>query len=365
MRVALVHDWLVTMGGAERVLEALTEMYPDAPIFTGVVDSDHLSPRLRQKHIIPSFVQRLPRAKRWYNRYLPFLLYGFEQFDLSQYDLVISSSAAVAKGVITPVDTVHVAYVHTPMRYAWDLYHDYRNREAKGITKRLMGPVFHYVRMWDRLAADRPDVLVANSHLVQRRILKHYHRQAQIVYPPVAVDRFEVKNPGSYYLVLSRLVAYKRIDLAIEAANQMGIPLVVAGDGPERGHLKHLAGNTIKFTGAVSDDVAKQLIENAKALIFPGEEDFGIVPIEVQAAGHPVIAFGRGGVLDTVIDGETGVFFHSQDVKHLIEAIRTADNMAWDAQKIRRHSEKFRPERFREAMSLVIDAALSHHDPTS
>lgn len=243
MRVALVHDWLVTMGGAERVLEALTEMYPDAPIFTGVVDFDHLSPRLRQKHIIPSFVQRLPRAKRWYNRYLPFLLYGFEQFDLSQYDLVISSSAAVAKGVITPVDTVHVAYVHTPMRYAWDLYHDYRNREAKGITKRLMGPVFHYVRMWDRLAADRPDVLVANSHLVQRRILKHYHRQAQIVYPPVAVDRFEVKNPGSYYLVLSRLVAYKRIDLAIEAANQMGIPLVVAGDGPERGHLKHLAGN--------------------------------------------------------------------------------------------------------------------------
>ncbi len=359
MRVALVHDWLVTMGGAERVLEALAGMFPEAPIYTGVADTKKLSPLLQSRQIIPTFVQKMPKAKMWYNRYLPLLMYGFEQFDFTSYDLVISSSAALAKGVITPVECVHVAYVHTPMRYAWDLYHQYLNREAKGLTKKLMGPVFHYVRMWDRLSADRPDALIANSRYVQQRIAKHYHRDAPIVYPPVSTSRFQVKtHRESYYLVLSRLVAYKRIDLAIEAANRLGIPLIVAGDGPERMRLKRFAGASVTFVGAVTDDTAKDLLENAKALIFPGQEDFGIVPIEMQATGGPVIAYGRGGVLDTVIDGQTGVFFGRQDVDQVIRAIRRADEIAWQPEIIRQNTDRFQPEVFREGFSRAIKETM-------
>ncbi len=365
MRVALVHDWLVTSGGAERVLEAFTEMFPDAPIFTGVVDLKRLSFGLQSKEIIPSFVQKLPWSKRWYNRYLPFLTYAFEQFDFSSYDLVISSSAAVAKGIITSPDTTHVAYVHTPMRYAWDMYHEYRKKEARGMTKVLMGPVFHYMRMWDRLSADRPDVLVANSHFVQRRIWKHYHRPSEVVYPPVGITRFCLnRNPGSYYLVLSRLVSYKRVDLAILAAKRMGIKLVVAGEGPESARLRQLAGPWVEFVGPVADDAATSLIENARGLIFPGEEDFGIVPVEMQAAGHPVIAYGRGGVLDTVIDGQTGVLFERQEVDAVIDAIRRAEELSWNPEAIRSHAESFSPEIFRENMTRIIDYTLNaSHSP--
>ncbi len=360
MRVALVHDWLVTSGGAERVLETLSEMFPHAPIFTGVVDRKRISLQLQSREIIPSFVQKMPRSTKWYNRYLPFLMYAFEQFDFSSYDLVISSSAAVAKGIITPPNTVHVAYVHTPMRYAWDMYHEYRNKEAHGITKMFMGPIFHYARMWDRLSADRADILVANSHFVQRRIRKYYHQDSEVVYPPVGVQRFRFnKSPGVYWLVLSRLVSYKRVDLAILAAKRLGIKLIVAGDGPEGAHLRNLAGPEVEFMGTVSDDAATALIENARGLIFPGQEDFGIVPVEMQAAGHPVIAYGRGGVLDTVIDHQTGVFFDRQEVDAVMDAIRLAEETAWNPDLIRRHAQGFAPDVFRENMTRVIDQALN------
>lgn len=360
MKVALVHDWLVTMGGAERVLEALARMYPGAPIFTGVVDRSRLSPYLQQRTIYPTFVQKLPNAVRWYNRYLPLMIYGFEQFDLSDYDLVISSSAALAKGVLTRAETVHVSYIHTPMRYAWDLYHEYRNREAKGLTRRLMGPVFHYVRMWDRLSADRADVLVANSTTVARRIWKHYRRPSTVVFPPVDIDRFHPQGqPGSYYLVLSRLVSYKRVDLAVAAANELGIKLVVAGDGPEKSRLARLAGRHVEFAGPVNDQAAASLMAGAKALIFPGEEDFGIVPVEMQAAGRPVIAYGRGGVLDTVLDGQTGVLFDRQETPSLIEAIQRAEAIAWNGEEIRRHTEQFRPAVFEERMARIVREALA------
>lgn len=359
MRVALVHDWLVTMGGAERVLEELARMYPDAPIYAGVIRPERLSPYLRSRTLVPSLVQRWPRATRWYNRYLPLLTYGVEQWDLSGYDLVISSSAAVAKGVLTRAETLHVSYVHTPMRYAWDLYPQYRSQEAKGITRRLMGPVFHYIRLWDRLSADRPDLLVANSTAVQARIRKHYRRTARVIHPPVDVDRFTVAaQPGSHYLILSRLVAYKRFDLAIEAANRLKIPLVVAGDGPERARLEKMAGPTVTFLGRVTEEARIQLIQNAVALLFPGEEDFGIVPVEMQAAGRPVIAFGRGGVLDSVEPDRTGVLFPEQTVDALIEAIQQAKRASWDAEYIRSTTERFRPERFREAMGAVIADGL-------
>ncbi|NMP22532.1 glycosyltransferase [Sulfobacillus harzensis] len=349
MRVALVHDWLVTMGGAERVLEEMARLFPEAPIYTGVVNRARLSPFLQSRTIIPTFVQSFPRAERWYNRYLPFLMYGMEQFDLSGYDLVISSSAAVAKGVVTRAETRHVSYVHTPMRYAWDLYHEYHQREARGISKKLMGPVFHYMRLWDRLSADRVDQLVANSTAVQRRIQKHYRRDSEVIFPPVDVDRFHPSNDaGRYYLVLSRLVSYKRFDLAVEACNCLKLPLVVAGDGPERRALEKLAGPTVRFAGRVEDHELADMMGQAKALLFPGEEDFGITPVEMQAAGRPVIAYGRGGVLDTVVHGETGWLFSEQTVDALVSAIQAADQMSWDAQAIRAHAENFRPEIFRE-----------------
>jgi glycosyltransferase involved in cell wall biosynthesis len=360
MRVALVHDWLVNMGGAERVLEEIAGLFPEAPIYTGVVDRSRLSPFLRQRHIIPTFVEGLPFSHRWYNRYLPFLMYGVEQFDLSGYDLVISSSSAIAKGVVTRAETWHVSYIHTPMRYAWDLYHEYRTREARGVSRQLMGPVFHYMRLWDRLSADRVDVLIANSSVVRRRIQKHYRREAEVIFPPVSVDRFRVASaPGTYYLVLSRLVSYKRFDLAVLAANRLKLPLVVAGDGPERKSLEQMAGPTVTFVGRVGDEDLNQIMGEAKALIFPGEEDFGIVPVEMQATGRPVIAFGRGGVLDTVVPGETGWLFAEQSVDAVVEAVQKADQIAWDPARIRQQAERFRPDVFREQFRRAVLAPAS------
>lgn len=355
MRVALVHDWLVTMGGAERVLEEIARLFVDAPIYTGVVDTGRLSPYLRQRTIIPSVVQSLPRATRWYNRYLPLLMYGMEQFDLSSYDLVISSSSSVAKGVLTRAETRHVSYIHSPMRYAWDLYHEYRTREARGLSRYMMGPVFHYMRIWDRVSADRVDTMLANSSAVQRRIQKHYRRDSQVIFPPVAVERFEISTkPGSYYLVWSRLVSYKRFDLAVQAANRLKVPLLVVGEGPEKVQLERLAGPSVKFLGRVSDEEIAGLIADAKALIFPGEEDFGIVPVEMQAAGRPVIAYGRGGVLDTVIPHETGWLFGEQTVDALVEAMEQADQVVWDPVRIRQNAERFRSEVFRQRFQDAV-----------
>lgn len=352
------------MGGAERVLEELAKMYPDAPIYAGVIRPEGLSTYLRQRTLIPSLVQAWPRATRWYNRYLPLLAYAVEQWDLSSYDLVISSSAAIAKGVVTPAETFHLSYVHTPMRYAWDMYHSYRQQEAKGVTRRIMGPIFHYMRIWDRLSADRVDQLVANSTAVARRIKKHYRRTSPVVPPPVDIEGFHVQHRlGEHYLVLSRLVRYKRFDLAIEACNRLRVPLVIAGDGPDRARLQALAGPTVKFLGRVDEPTRVALMEGAKALIFPGEEDFGIVPVEVQAAGRPVIAYGRGGVLDTVIAEQTGVLFDEQTVDHVVEAILRADHLSWDAQAIRRQSERFRPEYFRQAMEELITQGMRGSRP--
>ena len=362
MRVALVHDWLVTMGGAERVLEEIAKMYPDAPIYTGVVDRSRLSPYLKTRQIIPTLVQKWPKATRFYNRYLPLLMYGFEQLDLSHYDLVISSSAAVAKGVITRAETLHVSYVHTPMRYAWDLYHEYQRLEARGISRALMGPVFHYMRLWDRVSTDRVDVLIANSTTVQARIRKHYRRSSVVIHPPVAVSHYSLMEPiEDYYLVLSRLVSYKRIDLAIDACNAMKLPLWVAGDGPERARLQRRAGPTIRFLGSIAERELGPLMGQARALLFPGEEDFGIVPVEMQAAGRPVIALDRGGVKDTVIAGQTGVLFAEQTVEGLITAIEQSQAMTWDRGAIRQHAEAFNPDRFKEQFLGVISQALAEH----
>lgn len=359
MRVALVHDWLINFGGAERVLQELAAMFPEAPIYVGVADPRRFPAWLEGRRVNTSSVSRWPGAMRYYNRYLPFLAMAFEHFDFSQFDLVISSSAAVAKGVVTGANTRHLAYVHTPMRYAWDFYHQYREREARGITRRLMGPVFHYLRLWDRAVADRVDLMVANSWTVRERILKHYRRPARVIYPPVDVDRFQPEPVEDFYLVLSRLVPYKRVDLAIQAANRLGLRLVVAGSGPDLRRLRRLAGPTVQFLGRVDAETRSRLMARAQALIFPGEEDFGIVPVEMQAAGRPVLALGRGGALETVVEGVSGLFFSEPELDHLIDAIERFQRHAWDPQAIRQNALRFGPERFRAQMERAVQDCLA------
>lgn len=358
MRVALVHDWLLSLGGAERVLEAFASDYPDSTLYATLLDSGILSPTVSSLPHRVTWIRSLPFARRLYRVYLPFAAIAIEDLDLSEYDLVLSDCSAVSKGVLTRPDAVHVSYIHSPMRYVWDLYQEYRHESSK-LTRMLMSPLFSYLRMWDRLAAERPDVLIANSTAVQRRIAKHYRRESRVVHPPVDVDRFSVsEEPGEYYVLWSRLVPYKRFDLAIQACNRLRRPLVVAGDGPELRRLKAMAGPTVRFVGRQSDEAIAKLVGNARALLFPGEEDFGIVPVEAQAAGRPVIAYGRGGVLDSVIPGESGILFAEQTVEATIDAIEQGERMAWDPQRIRANAERFRPERFRQEYQAIVNQAL-------
>jgi glycosyltransferase involved in cell wall biosynthesis len=360
MRTALVHDWFLTLGGAERVLEQMAILYPEAPIYFVIMDPEVLPPTIRQHRLHETWIRRLPRARSWYKRYLPLMPWAIEDLDLSSYDLVLSDCSAMAKGVLTGANTLHVSYLHTPTRYLWDKYQEYRKEEAGPISRVAVSPFFSFLRRWDRLAADRPDVLVANSRAVKRRIRKHYRRDSVVVHPPVDVDRFQVgEGPGDYYLVLSRLVPYKRFDLAVQACTRLKRPLIVAGDGPDLPRLKKFAGPTVKFVGRVSDEEAARLMAGSRALLFPGEEDFGIIQVEVQAAGRPVVAYGRGGAEDTVVDGETGVLFHEQALDPLIAAMETVERQSWDGQRIRRHAEQFRPERFREQYEAVVSDALA------
>lgn len=366
MNVALVHDWLLTIGGAERVLEQLAFLYPDAPIYSVLVDPAVLPPSLTSHHHIQTWIRHLPLSRRLYKRYLPLMPWAIEDLDLSSYDLVLSDCSAVSKGVVTRADTVHISYIHTPMRYAWDLYHEYRHREVGRFTGAVMGPLFSYIRQWDYLAAQRPDVLVANSLAVKRRIAKHYRRDSMVIPPPVDVDRFVVaEGPGDYYLALSRLVPYKRLDIAVEACSRLKLPLVVAGDGPERGRLERMAGPTVRFVGHVTDAEVAHLLRDCRALLFPGEEDFGIVVVEAGACGRPVVAYGRGGALDTVIPEETGLLFYDQSVEALVNALQQEPKISWNREMIRQNAERFRPDNFRTAYQAVVDQALHDYHPSS
>lgn len=331
-RVALVHYWLVTMRGGERVLEALGEMFPDADIYTHAVAPENLSAKLRRHRIITTFVGRLPRATRWYQRYLPLMPLALEALDLSEYDLVICSEAGPAKGVIVRPDALQIVYCHSPMRYIWDKYHLYRERAGR-ITRLLMPLIAHYLRLWDAVSAMRVDAFVANSAFVAARLRHAYRRDANVVYPPVDVVAFaEVRTllPDQFYLWCGELVAYKRPEVAIEAFNALDLPLVVLGEGEELDRLQRRAGPNIRFLGKVSFDVLREHMGRCRALVFPGEEDFGMVPVEVQAAGRPVIALARGGALETVISGRTGLLYDDDSAEGLVAAVRAfeASNLA-------------------------------------
>ena len=357
MKVALVHYWLVGMRGGEKVLEALCELYPDADIYTHVVDPDNISDRLKQHTIHTTFISKLPRAVKWYQKYLPFMPMALEQIDLTGYDLIISSESGPAKGVITRPDALHVCYCHTPMRYVWDMYHTYL-LEMGPATRWLMRLIIHYLKMWDFTTASRVDQFVSNSSYVASRIRKFYRRDADVVCPPVAVDDFQPSaEKEDVYLMVGQLAGYKRADLAVEAFNQTGRQLVIIGEGEQYEQLKAIAKPNVKIMGRQPFSVIKDYFAKSRALIFPGIEDFGIVPLEATASGTPVIAFAEGGALETVKEGETGVFFYEQSADALNAALDQfeSDNKTWDAQVLRDWAYEFRGERFKAEFKAVVD----------
>jgi glycosyltransferase involved in cell wall biosynthesis len=341
-RIALVHDYFVQMGGAERVAEAMHDSFPSAPVYTTVALPNSLPKRLRGADIRTSPLQHLPAMDRRFRHY--FMLYPFavENFDLSAYDLIFSSSSGYAKGVHRRRNAIHVCYCHTPMRWVWR-YEDYVARERFGTGIRALLPLMLWgLRKWDLRAARQPNYYIANSRLVADRIKKIYGREAHVIPPPIDVNRFHMSNDiDDYYLVLTRLMPYKRVDLAIEACKRMNRRLVIIGDGPDRARLEKLADDRIEFLGRQPDGVVNYYASRCRALLFPGEEDFGMAPLEANAAGRPVIAYRGGGAVETVVEGKTGVFFDQPNSRVLATAIEQFESMAWSQILLRRHAEKF------------------------
>jgi glycosyltransferase involved in cell wall biosynthesis len=341
-RIAVIHDNFAQMGGAEKVAEALHRLLPEADLHSTLVVREKLSDALRQAEIRTSWMQHLPSLQRYYRHY--FLLYPFaiESLDLSSYELVVSSCFGYAKGIRKNPDAVHVCYCHTPARWVWR-YEDYSAREKfGGMKKMLLPPLLAGLKRWDLRAARRPDYFIANSQVVAQRIRDFYRRDAVVIPPPIDVTRFQPSTEQQdYYVVLSRLTAYKRIDLAIEACNRLRRNLVVIGDGSDRRRLESLAGPTVTLLGRQPDAIVESLVSRCRALLFTGEEDFGMVPLEVNAAGRPVIAYRGGGAMETVIEGETGVFFDQPTAASLAAAIQEFESCSWNQAMLRRHAEKF------------------------
>lgn len=366
MRVAIVCDWLVVYAGAERVLEQLLKIYPDADLFCLVdfLPKDQRS-FIMDKKTHTSFIQNLPCAKKNYRSYLPLMPLAIEQLDVSAYDLVISSSHAVAKGVLTGPDQVHISYVHSPIRYAWDLQHQYLQEAnlTRGMKGWIAKAILHYIRLWDYRTAHGVDHFITNSEFIARRIKKVYGREADVVYPPVDVDAYEMcEDKEDFYLTASRMVPYKKIKLIVEAFNEMpDKQLVVIGDGPEYGKIKEIAKGNIVLMGYQPFAVLREKMQKAKAFVFAAEEDFGITPVEAQACGTPVIAYGKGGALETIrgqeCEDSTGLFFYRQTTEAIIEVVRSFETLSTDIlpQICRKNAERFSTERFLTDMRSYID----------
>ena len=369
MKVAIVYDRVNKWGGAERVLLALNEIFPHAPLYTSLYNKETASWANAFPQVITSFLQKIPGAVNKHE-YFPYLMpLAFESFNFSQFDLVISVTSEAAKGIITKPGTTHICIMLTPTRYLWNMYDFYfKGQPFKAITK----PIVTYLRGWDRIAARRPDIIVAQSTEVKKRIKKYYGRESELIFSPVEVEKFKIsprtvyRSPFTehFYLYVSRLIPYKRADLAIEAFNELGIPLVIVGIGSEEKKLKKMANNNIKFVGELTDRELAGYYQNARALIFPQEEDFGLVVLEANAAGTPVIAYKAGGALDTVIDpakakltgqAVTGIYFDKQDVKSLITAIKIFEKMKFDKCDLIKNAERFSKERFTKEFKNLIE----------
>jgi glycosyltransferase involved in cell wall biosynthesis len=360
MKVALAHDYLNQYGGAERVLEQLHDLYPDAPIYTSMFDPKAMPAAYRSWDIRTSFMQRLPMVTSRHQAYLMAYPIAFESFDLGGYDVVISNSSAFCKGVVTGPNTLHISYCLTPMRWVWR-YREYVERERLGtVTRTLLPPLIHYLRVWDAGASSRVDKYVAISTAVAARIKKYYRRDAEIIFPPVDTEQFDTPTaPGDYYLTVARLVPYRRVDLLVEAFRMLGLPLKIVGDGRDRARLEARATPNIEFMGRVDDDMLRRLYAGCRGYLILAEEDFGIAPVEAQAAGRPVVAYAAGGTLDTVIDGETGVHFHEQTPEALVAAVRRLESISFDPNRIRRHAERFSAQRFRAEFTGMVERAYA------
>ncbi|MGA9364643.1 MAG: glycosyltransferase [Bacteroidota bacterium] len=366
MRVALVHDWLTGMRGGEKCLEVLCELFPSADLYTLLHIPGSVSATVEQLKISTSFIQHLPFSRAQYRKYVPLFPLAIERFWLEQYDLIISTSHCVAKGAIPRHGALHICYCHTPMRYVWEMYDTYFGKGRAGLgTRLLMAPVARYLRAWDVRSSSRVHYFIANSQNVRERIRRHYNRDAEVIYPPVDVFDFRVSScAGGYFLIVSAFAPYKRIDLAIEAFNKTGERLIIVGDGQENQRLRVLAKSNIEFVGSVPRDRLAEYYENSTALIFPGEEDFGIVPLEAMACGKPVIAFSKGGALESIVEnGEnrTGIFFGDQTVESLLDAIEKFRRTSFDPQRIREHALKFDRPVFKSKVKAFLEKKIADH----
>jgi glycosyltransferase involved in cell wall biosynthesis len=366
MKIAIVHDWLITFGGAERLLEQILRLFPDADLFSLF---DFVPPGKRDfildKPVTTSFLQKFPKANVRYRSYLPLMPLAVEQFDLSAYDLVLSNNHAVSKGVITGPDQLHICVCCSPIRYAWDLTHQYLNESglASGFKSWLARYILHKIRMWDVRTANGVDEFVAISQHIARRIQKVYRRPSTVIYPPVNVEGFTLHTQkDKFYLTASRLVPYKKVDLIVEAFSMLpDKELVVIGDGPGFEKVKQKAGPNVRLLGFQQTEVLKDYMQRARAFVFAAEEDFGIVPVEAQACGTPVIAYGKGGALETVIDNETGTFFDRQTPQALVEAVRRFEQIhsQFSPERIRRNALRFSVERFQKEFKSFVEEALA------
>lgn len=358
MKTALIHDWLPFMGGAERVLTNFLEIYPTSPIYTTICNRDRLDGPLKEADIKVSALQKGKKNIENHRKLFPFMPTAIESFDLNSYDIVLSSSSSVAKGVITNPNTMHICYCHSPMRYGWEFSHEYAGKMAGGsnFKNKILSYFLSGIRLWDNVSADRVDYFIANSENVARRIWKHYRRKSVVIHPPVRCDLFKPSETDEdYFLILSRLQEYKRIDVAIDAFNKNGLPLVIIGDGPDRDKLEKMANSNIKFLGRQPDEVIKDYYAKCRGFIFPGEEDFGITPLEAQSSGRPVVAYGKGGALETVVDNVTGVFFEDQTEESLNIAIKKFEGMTFDKTEIRKHAQKFDESIFKAKIETHIN----------
>ncbi len=356
MKKALVHDWLNQIGGAEDVLEKFVDLNPQAPIYTSLYWREKMPAHMRQWDIRTSFIDKLPLSRKNQQLYFPFYPLAFEQFDFQEYDLVISNKSGFCHGIKTGPETLHICYCLTPTRYVWR-YQQYAEQENLGsLTRALIPPFIRSLRNWDRMAADRVDHFIAISENIRQRIAKIYGRDSVIIYPPVDTSRFAPSSRiEDYYLIVGRLVPYRRIDVLIEAFNKLQRPLLIAGDGRDRARLESIAKSNVQFLGYVPDEDLPDLMARCRAFMWPGEEDFGITPIQAMAAGRPVIAYAAGGALETVLPGRTGMLFKEQTAEAIVEAVESYDAKSIDVKEICTFAKQFDTELFKQKIQCFID----------